>query len=473
MLAAIAAVNGISQVSNSAKIWIARPSPNKGGKSTILPVDWPAISKRGDNATNYAILPGDRLVFGEDALTTQSNLLGKKVVPLQRIAEIIAFMTSAMSEVQNTPGAAKLATQLVQGNLITDDARLNALFLDALHSAAEKPAGKAAAKPAPDQGTTSTDHVDNVVAIDDTEVAKSAAKTTVIVATRNALVLSGSTALEDEPKAVVPVASAPHELALQSLPAYRIEPPDMIQIDSSKPIAGNQPVNGQYLVGPDGTINLRKFGQVNISGKTVAEAKAAIEKQLRVFLNAPEVSVSVIAYNSKVYYIVTQGAGLGDSVRRLPITGNETVLDAIAQIKGLSQVSSTNISIVRPSAANPQEATVLSVDWGGVSRRGETATNYQIFPGDRIVVGQDSTVTASNMLAKKTASIERAAGIISVTANTVQSLNDAHGSGKAVQELLRKGLFDSDPDLKKCVEVLIRITEETKGPKAAPSPTGR
>ena len=90
--------------------------------------------------------------------------------------------------------------------------------------------------------------------------------------------------------------------------------------------AGDRPVPG----GPDGTINLRQYGLVNVAGKTVTEARVAIQKHLTQFLDSPELSVEVVSYNSKVYYVITQGAGMGDSVRRFPITGNETVLDAIA-----------------------------------------------------------------------------------------------------------------------------------------------
>mgnify|MGYP000105678810 CR=1 FL=1 len=30
----------------------------------------------------------------------------------------------------------------------------------------------------------------------------------------------------------------------------------------------------------------------------------------------------VVGYNSKVFYVITDGAGMGDNVRRLPITGS-------------------------------------------------------------------------------------------------------------------------------------------------------
>jgi len=78
----------------------------------------------------------------------------------------------------------------------------------------------------------------------------------------------------------------------------------------------------------------------------------------------------VIGYNSKVYYVITQGAGLGDNVRRVPITGNDTVLDALAAVKGLSQVSSTRMWIARPSPSNPRNGKILPVDYAGITQRG-------------------------------------------------------------------------------------------------------
>ena len=163
------------------------------------------------------------------------------------------------------------------------------------------------------------------------------------------------------------------------------------------------PVSGQYLVGPDGTVNLRQYGVVHIAGKTVTEARIAIQKHLTQFLDSPELSVDVIAYNSRVYYVVTQGAGIGDSVRRLPVTGNETVLDALAQIGGLSQVSSTKIWIARPAPHNFGCQQILPVDWYAITQGAQTATNYQIMPGDRVYVAEDELITFTNVLTKVTA----------------------------------------------------------------------
>ncbi len=133
-------------------------------------------------------------------------------------------------------------------------------------------------------------------------------------------------------------------------------------------VSGAQPVTGQYLIGPDGTVNLRQYGVVHVAGKTVTEARIAIQNHLKQFLDSPELAVNVVAYNSKVYYVITQGAGLGDNVRRLPITGNETVLDAISMINGLSQVSSKKLWIARPAPHDFGCQQILPIDWDAITQ---------------------------------------------------------------------------------------------------------
>ena len=197
-------------------------------------------------------------------------------------------------------------------------------------------------------------------------------------------------------------------------------------------VYGAQQVSGQYLVGPDGTINLRQYGLVRMMGLTIPEAQAALEKHLAKYLVAPELSVDVVAFNSKVYYVITQGAGLGDNVRRFPVTGNETVLDAISQINGLSQLSSTKIWIARPSAADPKKGTILPVDWKAITQRGATASNYQILPGDRVFIAEDHLVTLNNDLNKAISPAERILGFIGLVESTIRGLlptqwNDAIG----------------------------------------------
>jgi polysaccharide export outer membrane protein len=187
-------------------------------------------------------------------------------------------------------------------------------------------------------------------------------------------------------------------------------------------MAGRQQISGQHLVGPDGTVTLGSYGSVPIVGLTLTQAKHVIERHLRGFLEDPEVAVDVFAYNSKVYYVITEGAGTGDSVTRFPITGNETVLDAIANINGLNALTSKKIWIARPSPHGEGEQ-VLPCDWRAITATGAASSNYQIMPGDRVFVAEDARVAFDTDLAKTLAPLERAAGFTLLQTNVATRLS--------------------------------------------------
>ena len=178
--------------------------------------------------------------------------------------------------------------------------------------------------------------------------------------------------------------------------------------------SGAQQIVGEHLVGPDGRVNLGTYGSVYVAGLTIDEARAAIEQRLSNFLQDPEVVVDVFAYNSKKFYIVTQGAGLGDNVAPFPITGNETVLDAIASLGGISQVSSKDIWIARPAPNGVGCEQILPVNWDEIARGASTATNYQLMPGDRLFIAEDPWVRFDSTIGKITRPFERLFGWVSL-----------------------------------------------------------
>ncbi len=92
-----------------------------------------------------------------------------------------------------------------------------------------------------------------------------------------------------------------------------------------------QQIRGEHLVRQDGKVTLGIYGSVFVWGLTMEEAKQAIETKLSEFLFEPAVAVDVIGYNSKVYYLIFDQGTAGQLISRLPITGNETVLDAVSQ----------------------------------------------------------------------------------------------------------------------------------------------
>ncbi len=204
----------------------------------------------------------------------------------------------------------------------------------------------------------------------------------------------------------------------QQLKQVLVQPEVSVQLART---SGTQPISGTYLVAPDGTINLRQYGAVHLAGKTVAEARVAVQEHLAQYFDNPEVSIEVVGYNSKVYYIITEGASLGDNVVRVPVTGNETVLDAVSMIGGLSQLSSKRIWIARPAPGGFGLEQVLPVDWDAITRGASAATNYQVLPGDRIFIAEDRLVAFTNFTAKLIAPVERILGVATLGSSAARS----------------------------------------------------
>jgi|HubBroStandDraft_6_1064221.scaffolds.fasta_scaffold54488_2 polysaccharide export outer membrane protein len=195
-------------------------------------------------------------------------------------------------------------------------------------------------------------------------------------------------------------------------------------------VAGRQVISGQHLVRPDGTVGLGIYGAVHVAGMTLEQVRQVLEMHLSQFLHDPSVSVDVLAYNSQVYYIVLDGAGNGEQVVRLPCTGNETVLDAIAQLNGLPQVSSKRVWIARPSPVFGGKTQILSVNWQSMTADGNAATNYQLLPFDRVYVQADNLVTTDNLLAKWLAPINRVLGVTLLGTSVGQQFKQfQHGGG--------------------------------------------
>ena len=219
---------------------------------------------------------------------------------------------------------------------------------------------------------------------------------------------------------------------LTALAAHLKEPTVTVSLVE---MAGKQQIGGQHLVGPDGTITLGSYGSVSVVGLTLAQSRSAIEQHLSRELEEPTVAVDVFAYNSKVYYVITEGAGTGDGVTKFPITGNDTVMDALANINGTTEVSSKKIWIARP-VSDSAELEILPVDWKGISALGATSTNYQIFPGDRVFIAEDHRVAFDTNLAKTLAPWERIMGFATLSVNTVSRF-----SGRVLQGGGLRGFF--------------------------------
>jgi polysaccharide biosynthesis/export protein len=129
-------------------------------------------------------------------------------------------------------------------------------------------------------------------------------------------------------------------------------------------------------------------GDVYVAGLTLEQAELKVAQHLeplaerRKVREPVEVSVRLVnGSQSKYYYVIGSVTTQG----RFPIIGNETVLDAILAAGLRSNSMPEKAFLVRPHPPNGADQ-ILRIDWEGIKERGDTMTNYQLFPGDRIVV---------------------------------------------------------------------------------------
>ncbi len=189
------------------------------------------------------------------------------------------------------------------------------------------------------------------------------------------------------PEEKIAKSNLPREFTKVSMPDYVVEPPDLLIVEVLEALPG-RPVSGERLVRPDGKISLGFYGEVYVAGLTTDEIKEKIVLHLRKYItdetlglletdpetgkpkevkpkDSNRVFVDVTSYNSKYYYVQGDVAAPG----KMPITGNECVLDAINYAGGLlATAAPQNIRLVRPAPPGGMLRT-SSARESGVDRR--------------------------------------------------------------------------------------------------------
>jgi polysaccharide export outer membrane protein len=213
------------------------------------------------------------------------------------------------------------------------------------------------------------------------------------------------------PESKIASSNVPSEFNKVSMPTYVVEPPDLLLVEVLEALPG-RPIQGERLVRPDGTITLGFYGDVYVAGLSLPEIKEKIVLHLRKYVqdevlglwkfdptekeykavdpkDSDAVFVDVASYNSKFYYVQGDVAATG----RYPITGNELVLDALNNAGGLIPTAAPqNIRLVRPAPPGACCEQKLPVNLAAIVSGGDPTTNYQLMPGDRLVVYRDPIV---------------------------------------------------------------------------------
>ena len=192
-------------------------------------------------------------------------------------------------------------------------------------------------------------------------------------------------ALELRSQAPVPQA-LPTELEKQMLAEYVVWPGDVLRaeavdLDSPIRLPADQPVQ------IDGKIDLGGYGRLYVAGLTLEAAEKLVQTTIKAKTKeAGDVRLRLLTAESKTYFVLGEVNAPGE----FTLTGREAVLNGIVRAGGLtSNADVSKILVSRPS--RPCECRkVMPVCYRDIVQIGDTSTNYQLMPGDRIFIPKRS-----------------------------------------------------------------------------------
>jgi protein involved in polysaccharide export with SLBB domain len=160
---------------------------------------------------------------------------------------------------------------------------------------------------------------------------------------------------------------------------YRIGCPDVLEVT----VVGRPELSGRFRVRPDGRADLGELGKPRVEGRTVLE----VARQVAEALALPEeyVDVRVAEFRSQCLYLFGEVNGLQRSV---PYLGQETVLDLLQRVGGITQgAAPEEVYVVRSRVLEGQRPEIFHVDLRAIVVDHDPKTNVRLEPFDQVHVG--------------------------------------------------------------------------------------
>jgi polysaccharide export outer membrane protein len=167
------------------------------------------------------------------------------------------------------------------------------------------------------------------------------------------------------------------EIAEQhSTELYVIGSGDVLAIDLWKEAT----LSKQIAVRLDGNISLPLIDDIQAAGLTCEELESLLEEKYKDFVEAPEISVSLIQSGSGKIYVLGKVSGPGE----YPLQKKMTLLQAIARAGGLGAWADTSdIRLVREVSGVERQ---FRIDYEAIISGKDMSQNIILEPGDTIFV---------------------------------------------------------------------------------------
>lgn len=167
----------------------------------------------------------------------------------------------------------------------------------------------------------------------------------------------------------------------------------------------NQPeFSGDFVVGPDGKIQYNYLGDLPVAGLTKHELQQVLDKLLQRYIRTPQVTVTILGYNSKAVYVVGEVNRPGKYIMRGDVIKLREAIIAAGLPTSTAALGRTHI--IKPDLDNPR---VRKVNLKRILYRGKLKEDIDLFPGEIIVIPSTVLASVNNFLSQLLNPLTRAA----------------------------------------------------------------
>jgi polysaccharide export outer membrane protein len=187
---------------------------------------------------------------------------------------------------------------------------------------------------------------------------------------------------------------------------YTIGPGDILQIM----VRNQADFTGRFVVNDNGYIQYNWVGDVKAAGLTKEELKINLRDALTEYVKYPEVSVIILEFRSKFVYV------LGNVLRpgKYPMMGDKLNLRESVIMAGLPERDTAAMKRTRIIRETEEGPKAIKVNLKEILLEGKLDQNYDLMPGDIVVVPQSRFHTGTTWFSKIVSPIFQALAIYEI-----------------------------------------------------------
>ena len=188
---------------------------------------------------------------------------------------------------------------------------------------------------------------------------------------------------------------------------YTLGRDDVIRVD----VRGQPEFSGVFAVGFDGRMQYNYLGDIPIAGLTKFEVQQVLEKLLQRYIRVPQVNVMIVAYNSKVVYVIGEVNNPGKFIMR----GDAIKLREAILAAGLptDRAALSRVHVIKPDLDHPQ---VRVINVKRILYQGQLKDDIDLTAGEIVVLPSTVLSAVNSFLTGLLSPVTRAARFAALAA---------------------------------------------------------